>query len=516
MYWPKQKTGHSRSKQFTEDAAFRPSLHAHCYVLTVAKQLQSERKGETSVIGRLIDIFVLLHYLCRLQFKRMHLKEETLSGWGNIPKSDSKVAYPYHASEITEILSADKVLSRGLGRSYADQATNTNHVVLKMERLNHFLSFNETKGILTCEAGVTLDEIIQHLTPRGWFPMITPGTKYITIGGAIANDVHGKAHHADGTFVNCVYEFSIMLANGNIVRASRQENSDLFWANFGGLGLLGTILTATIQLRKIETTYFKQKAVATRNLEEMLHAIDDCDKEYTSSVAWIDSLAKGKKLGRGVLTMGNHATLDDLPLQLRSNPLAVGKKPKLSVPVYLPAFALNTLTVSLLNAALYWKQKTASGIAHYDSFFYPLDMINSWNRGYGKRGFIQYQFVLPLKNGHKNIRTILEQITKSDCIPFLNVLKKFGKGQGLLSFPFEGYTFAIDFPVTGKLRSFTQKLDKIVLEMGGRIYLGKDAYLDEVTFKAMYPQYKEWLLIKQKYDPENKFSSDLSRRIGLC
>lgn len=446
----------------------------------------------------------------------MHLKEETLSGWGNIPKSSSKVAYPAYVQEFKELLNANKILSRGKGRSYADQATNTNEVILKTERLNHFLSFDETKGILTCEAGVTLDEIIRHLTPRGWFPMITPGTKYVTLGGAIANDVHGKAHHVDGSFVNCVYEFTILLANGSIVKASRSENSDLFWANFGGLGLLGTILTATIQLRKIETTYFKQKAVAAQNLEEMLHAIDTCDQEYAASVAWIDSLATGEKLGRGVLTMGNHATLQDLPPHLRSNPLKIGKKPTLSVPLYLPDFTLNTFTVNLLNVVLYWKQKTGTGIAHYENFFYPLDMINDWNKGYGKRGFIQYQFVLPLKDGHYNIRTILQEITKSKCIPFLNVLKKFGKGQGLLSFPVEGYTFAIDFPVTDKLKSFTQKLDKMVLEMGGRIYLGKDAYLDEATFKAMYPQHKEWLAIKHKYDPLNKFSSDLSRRIGLC
>lgn len=445
----------------------------------------------------------------------MQFSTEILTGWGNIPRSIGKVAYPDRAGDIITILTQDKVLPRGLGRSYADQATNENHVVLKMERMNHFLAFDETTGILLCEAGATLDDIIRFLGPRGWFPMITPGTKYVTIGGAIANDVHGKSHHTDGSFINCVLDFTILLADGNIVKASRQENTDLFEANFGGLGLLGTILTATIQLRKIETTYFKQKAVAVNNLDEMLKAIDDNDKEYSSSVAWIDSLAKGKKLGRGVLTMGNHANLNDLPANLRSNPLKIGKKPVLTVPFYLPGFTLNTFTVSMLNTVLYWNQKRGNGIMHYDSFFYPLDMINNWNRGYGKRGFIQYQFVLPEENGHSNIRKILESITQSGCMPFLNVLKKFGKGQGLLSFPFKGYTFAIDFPITSGLKPFTVKLDNMVLEMGGRIYLGKDAYLDESTFKAMYPQYKEWLAIKKKYDPQNKFSSDLSRRIGL-
>ncbi|MCD9014496.1 FAD-binding oxidoreductase [Parachryseolinea silvisoli] len=447
----------------------------------------------------------------------MQSSEETLSGWGNIPAAASQVFYPQTARDIRAALDSGKILPRGLGRSYADQATNREHHILKMEKMNHFLAFDAEKGILHCEAGVSLEEIIDHLAPRGWFPLITPGTKFITIGGAIANDVHGKAHHADGSFVNCVYDFTILLANGEIVRASRDENADLFWANFGGLGLLGTILTATIQLRKIETTYFVQKAVAARNLDEMLAAIDVSEQTYSSSVAWIDSMAKGKNLGRGVLTMGNHALLKDLPPKLRTNPLKLGKKAKLAVPFYLPSFTLNTLTVKILNTALYIMQKNGAPIAHYDKFFYPLDMINNWNRGYGKRGFIQYQFVLPMEKGPENIRKILTEITQSNCVPFLNVLKKFGKGQGgLLSFPFEGYTFAIDFPITEQLKPFTQKLDKMVLDMGGRIYLGKDAYLDEPTFKAMYPQHKDWLDIKKKYDPRDVFSSDLSRRIGLA
>lgn len=445
----------------------------------------------------------------------MHFIEETLSGWGNIPRNKSQVVYPNSIGEIGKSITIDKIIPRGLGRSYADQATNNGHAIVKMQKLNRFLSFDEKTGILKCEAGVSLEEIIQHLTPRGWFPMITPGTKYVTIGGAIANDVHGKAHHIDGSFVNCVLDFTIMLANGSVVTASREENSDLFWANFGGLGLLGTILTATIQLRKIETTYFKQKSVVAKNLDEMLEAINEADKEYSSSVAWIDSLATGKKLGRGVLAMGNIAKLEDLPANLKADPLKIGKKPKITVPFYMPAFSLNTFTVSILNKVIDWKQRSGNGISHYENFFYPLDAINDWNKGYGKRGFIQYQFVLPEKDGNKNIRKILEEITKSGCVPFLNVLKKFGKGQGLLSFPFEGYTFAIDFPITPRLKPFTTKLDQMVLEMGGRIYLGKDAYLDEATFKAMYPRYKEWLEVKRKYDPQNKFSSDLSRRIGL-
>jgi len=446
----------------------------------------------------------------------MHTIEETLSGWGNIPHTTSRVVYPRSLAEIKEAYSLGKVVPRGLGRSYADQSTNLQHGIIKMEKLNHFLAFDEAKGILACEAGASLEEIIEYFAPRGWFPMITPGTKFVTIGGAIANDVHGKAHHADGSFVNCVLDFTIMLADGRVLKASREENADLFWANFGGLGLLGTILTATIQLRKIETTYFVQKALPAKNLDDMLKAIDESDKDYSSSVAWIDSMATGKSLGRGVLTMGNHAVLADLPANLKADPLKLGKKSKLKVPFYFPSFALNPFTVKILNFVINWRQKAGAAIAHYDAFFYPLDIINDWNKGYGKRGFIQYQFVLPEENGKENIRKILTEITQSGCIPFLNVLKKFGEGQGgLLSFPFKGYTFAIDFPITPQLKPFTQKMDQMILSMGGRIYLGKDAYLDEATFKAMYPQHKEWLEIKRKYDPKNVFSSDLSRRIGL-
>ncbi len=445
----------------------------------------------------------------------MIFKEETLSGWGNIPQSTAQVAYPRDERDIQTALRYKNTLARGLGRSYADQATNTGNSLLRMEKMNRFLAFDNQTGILTCEAGVSLEQIIEYLAPRGWFPMITPGTKYITLGGAIANDVHGKAHHVDGSFVNCTLNFTILLADGRIVTASRTENNELFWANFGGLGLLGTLLTVTIQLRKIETTYFKQKAVAAKNLNEMLAAIDESDLHYTSSVAWLDSLATGKSLGKGVLTMGNHALLADLPPKLQQNPLKIGKRPKLTVPFYLPSFTLNTFTVSILNMLLYQLQKGGTGISHYDKFFYPLDMINNWNRGYGKKGFIQYQFVIPEENGRENIRTILQQITTSQCVPFLNVLKKFGEGHSLLSFPAKGYTFAIDFPVTRNLKAFTEKLDQLVLGMGGRIYLGKDAYLNEATFKAMYPQYTDWLAIKKTYDPDNRFSSDLARRIGL-
>lgn len=446
----------------------------------------------------------------------MVFKEKEISGWGNFPRVRSKIFKPSNVEEVKQVLQYRNNIARGLGRSYGDQSINESWYTTDFSELNRLISFDHSTGILECEAGVSLADIIHTFAPKGWFPKITPGTKFVTIGGAIANDIHGKAHHVDGTFANCVLEFTVLLANGAIIKASREENSDLFWANFGGLGLLGFILSAKIQLKKIETSYFIKKAVKAKNIEEMLEAFDLYDQHYNYSVAWIDPMAKGKNLGRGVLSLGNPALLNDLPEKLRSNPCKVASQAKLSLPFYFPNFALNKFSVAVLNQILDFVQSRNTPIVHYEQFFYPLDAVHHWNRGYGNRGFIQYQFVIPLENGSYNITRILTEIAKSKCVPFLNVLKKFGTSQqGILSFPMEGYTFAIDFPVTPHLPQLTGALDQMILEMKGRIYLGKDALLNENVFKAMYPHYKEWLKVKEKYDPDNYFTSNIARRLGL-
>jgi decaprenylphospho-beta-D-ribofuranose 2-oxidase len=441
--------------------------------------------------------------------------KEKLAGWGNYPVAESFTLNPRDTDDAKGDIQKGEVIARGLGRSYGDQAVNENHYVAICTKLNHFLHWDGQEGILDCEAGVSLEEIITFFGPKGWLPMICPGTKFVTVGGAIANDIHGKAHHIDGSFVNCVLSFTILLADGSVVEASRSEKADLFWANFGGLGLLGIILKARLKLRKIETTYFKQKSLVIKNLDHMLEALDQYDHEYNYSVAWIDALAKGSKLGSGVLTLGNAAKLNELPEKLKAEPLKLHKTSKLAVPFFLPSFALNGLTVRVLNRAIAFVQNSPKEFVHYEKFFFPLDAINNWNKGYGKRGFIQYQFVIPEDQGKKNLTEILELIAGSGCTPFLNVFKRMGEGQGILSFPFKGYTLAIDFPVTKELLTFTPKLDAKVLAAGGRLYLGKDALLHESTFKAMYPQYQEWLSIKRKYDPDNRFSSNISRRLGL-
>ncbi len=252
-----------------------------------------------------------------------------------------------------------------------------------------------------------------------------------------------------------------------------------------------------------------------RNLDHMLESLAKYDHEFNYVVAWIDAMATGDKIGSGVLTMGNAAKLDQLPEKLKADPLKLHTTSKLSVPIFLPGFVLNNFTVKVLNRVIAFVQNSPKEFIHYEKFFFPLDAINNWNRGYGKRGFVQYQFVIPTENGKENMTEILRMIAASGCTPFLNVFKTLGDSQGIISFPFKGYTLAIDFPVTDKLFEFTPKLDAKVLEVGGRLYLGKDALLAETMFKQMYPQVKEWLAIKQKYDPTNKFSSDIARRVGL-
>lgn len=442
---------------------------------------------------------------------------QQLHGWGKYPQASCRLLAAQTPAQVAGALDREGTIARGLGRSYGDPALNEGHTVLECTAMDRYLGFDPETGTLTCEAGVSLAQIIGDFVPRGFFPMITPGTKYVTVGGCIANDVHGKAHHVDGCFSRCVESFTILLADGTVATASREQNPELFWANFGGMGLLGVILTATLRLRPIETTWFKQRAIAVDDLDGMLDAIDGNDEPY--SVAWVDPRATGKALGRGVLTVGDHAALEDLPAQLRDQALRVSGPPRLVVPFDLPSFSLNRLTSRPLNMVLGLALRRGAAFAHYEKFFYPLDFIGEWNRGYGRRGFTQYQFVIPLEDGRRRIRELLDRITRSDQVPFLNVLKKFGPEQehSVLSFPFEGYTFAIDFPIRAGLPEFLRELDRMVLDAGGRVYLGKDAFLDRETFEAMYADKLDaWRRVKARYDPHNVFTSNLGRRVGLC
>lgn len=440
----------------------------------------------------------------------------TLAGWGANDRVECFLTKPQFSSDVNARLDRNGSISRGLGRSYGDCAINSHAQVIETTAMNRLLSFDEEAGVLTCEAGTSLESIIKTFTPQGWFPMITPGTKFVTVGGCIANDIHGKAHHAQGCFSNCVESMTVLLADGDVVTASRSEHEDLFWATFGGMGLLGFILTATIRLRRIETTYFHQKAIQADDLEGMMAALDEHDNAFPYSVATLDVFATGASLGRGVLTVGDHAKLSELPPRFAANPLRVSGPPKITVPFELPELTLNPFSMRLVNAVIQRIQASATPLGHYEAFFYPLDKIAEWNRGYGRRGFTQYQFVIPFENGVAEMRKILTAILSSGELPFLNVLKRLGKESGgVLSFPREGYTFAIDFPIRQNTPALLKRLDAMVIDASGRIYLGKDSYTDAATFRTMYPEVDGWLETKAKYDPNRAFTSNLGRRVGL-
>lgn len=439
-----------------------------------------------------------------------------LSGWGGDRRVPCRLVEPETPDQVSACLDPSGTVARGLGRSYGDAALNARRRVLGMRRVDRYLSFDEATGTLVCEAGVSLDRIIADFAPRGWFPMITPGTRFVTVGGCIANDVHGKAHHAQGCFSTSVDAMQILLASGEVVTASRTVHPELFWATFGGMGLLGVVLAATLRLRRIETTYFRQEAVRAADLDEMLAHLEAYDRRFPYSVATLLPNATGARLGRGVLTVGDHARRDELPPSLADRPLRISGPPRIDVPFVLPDLTLNRATIGLLNAVIQQKLSRAPPFVHYEGFFYPLDAIGHWNRGYGRRGFTQYQFVVPFGDGARRLREILTEITTSGELPFLNVLKRLGKESGgLLSFPREGYTFAIDFPIRAGTPALLRRLDARVLDAGGRIYLGKDAFLDAPTFRAMYPQIDDWLAVKARYDPHGVFTSELGRRVGL-
>ncbi|MBV1858587.1 MAG: FAD-binding oxidoreductase [Nannocystaceae bacterium] len=440
-----------------------------------------------------------------------------LSGWGANLRSPCTFVRPETPDQVMTALDRSGTVARGLGRSYGDPALNAGGQVLGMEWVDRYLAFDPKSGTLICEAGVSLEQIIETFAPRGWFPAITPGTKFVTVGGCIANDIHGKAHHSQGCFSNCVDAMTVLLADGSVVTASPTENEELFRGCFGGMGLLGVILTATIRLRKIETTYFRQKSVAVENLAAMIAALDEHDQSFPYSVASIDITATGRNLGRGVLSLGEHANLAELPPALAKDPLRTAGPPKIAVPFELPELTLNRLSIRAVNALIQAMLRYAPQYGLYESFFYPLDKIAHWNRGYGRRGFTQYQFVIPLENGTERMHEILTAIISAGELPFLNILKRMGKqGPGLLSFPTEGYTLAIDFPIRSSTVELLRKLDAMVLDAGGRIYLGKDAYVTPEMFAKMYPDaIDRWFELKHRYDPDNVFTSDLGRRVGL-
>ncbi len=441
-------------------------------------------------------------------------KRQRLSGWGRFPTSVNNVLRPERFAQL--VPPSDSVIARGQGRSYGDAALNSEGDVILSERINRFISFDEATGLLRAEAGATLADVLAVFVPRGWFLPVTPGTKYCSLGGCLAADVHGKNHHHNGTLSAHVREIELVLADGSRERCSPDSNTSLFWATMGGMGLTGIITEIAFQLIPITSARIAVQHCKARNLETALDLLADIDHDDQYTVAWIDCLSSGEHLGRSVLITGHHATPDELG-SVHGDRLLIRQRRQLGLPVDFPAWVLNFHTVRAFNHVYYARQGSRSQfVTDYDSFFYPLDAISNWNRMYGKPGFVQYQFVLPTDGAKEGMRVALELLAASKKPSFLAVLKRFGsEGSGYLSFPMNGYTLALDIPLSRELPQLLDRLDEIVLHCGGRVYLAKDARLKRGVFETMYPRFADWMRVRDRVDPNKRFSSDLSRRLGM-
>ena len=431
----------------------------------------------------------------------------SLLSWGMYPKIKNTVFRFDKKLTLKNIINNyDDLIPYGNGRSYGDSALSTN--IINVKPKDYFLGFDKKEGLLHVQAGVLLCDILEHFVPKGWFLKVTPGTKLITIGGAIASDIHGKNHHVEGCFSECVKEFNIMLADGEIVSCNKEDTPDLWRATCGGMGLTGVILDAKITLKKINSQYIDQTTIKTKNLKETFEAFE-AYQEKPYSVAWIDCLAKGDKIGKCLLMVGDFR--DDGKLDYKN-------KKQISIPFNFPSFALNNWSVRAFNWLYYGKSKdgVSKQRVDIDTFFYPLDAIGHWNRIYGKNGFTQYQFILPKETSYEGLKEILTAISKSGKGSFLAVLKLYGKANDCwLSFPIEGYSLALDFKIEKGLFELLDKLDEIVLKYKGRIYLTKDVRVSKETFEKGYPQIEKFRTYRKENKMDEKFQSLQSKRVGI-
>lgn len=429
------------------------------------------------------------------------------TSWGRYPQhSPSEVLTPAWRSDV-KINYQLPILTYGLGRSYGDSCHNTGGTIIDSSGLNKFISFDESTGVLSCEAGVTFEEILRVFVPRGWFLPVTPGTKFVTVGGAIANDIHGKNHHANGTFGRHVIGFEVLRSDGQILWCSAESNPDYYRATIGGLGLTGLILRADFVMQRIETPFILMETRKFRSLDEYFQISGEMDKLYPYTMSWTDC-ASPSRFGRGIMMCGTHAPASaELPKLPRPR--------SITFPFDAPSWLLNRFSIRAFNVLYYHKQfrSITRSIIHYDPFFYPLDAILHWNRMYGKRGFLQYQFHVPFSAGQGVVSDIFRRIARSGEGSFLAVLKTFGDipSPGLLSFPRPGVNLALDFPFRGaSTLALLTTLDDIVAAHGGAVYPAKDARMSARSFQRFFPQ---WLEFSRYIDPQ--FSSDFWRRVSI-
>ena len=432
---------------------------------------------------------------------------KTVTNWGNYPSIEANVTESASVSDISEFVEKQEgLIARGNGRCYGDSSLAKN--IFSTLKLNKFLAFDQQNGTIECQSGVLLSDVLNVIVPRGFFLPVTPGTKFITVGGAIAADVHGKNHHCEGSFANHVLHFDLMTADGSVLRCSREENPGFFWQTCGGMGLTGIILSAKFGLKPIETSYIKQLSLKAPDIESVMRLFEESG-DHTYSVAWLDCFARKKNLGRSILKLGEHATVSGLPSRLQNVPLSLAPKVGVGIPFYLPAFSINYASVKAFNFLYYFRQlkQRSENFEHFNSYFYPLDGIQNWNRVYGRPGFVQYQFVLPIETSYDGLIDILQKIARSGEGSPLAVLKLFGKQDpnAVMSFPMEGYTLALDFKVKPAVFKLLDELDELVLKYGGRFYLAKDARMSADVFKRSYT----------KYVSSGRFSSEQSKRLAF-
>lgn len=433
--------------------------------------------------------------------------QETYEPWGKLKKSRVDTIYPDQNLFSLQGRSNISYLPHGLGRSYGDSCINSHgdtvHIATK--GYDRFMLFDHEQGVLRCESGVSFASILQVIIPQGWFLPVTPGTKFVTIGGAIANDVHGKNHHVGGTIGCHVKSFELLRSDGSRLICTRDQNVDLFRATIGGLGLTGFVSWVELELKK-GSAFFDVEHVKFDNIDQFLRISEESDHTFDYTVSWVDCLARGPQLGRGVFMRGNHSTMSS------HETCVVSRKPKVGVPFEFPSWVLNSYSIRAFNEMYYRRFKgfERHTSQHFEPFFYPLDSIHNWNRIYGNKGFYQYQFVLP-KDEVDALKSIFDIIAHSGQGSFLAVLKEFGslESPGILSFPKAGYTLALDFANGGaKTLNLMRRLDEIVMSHSGRLYPAKDARMSSEVFKASFPQYQ---LLEELRDP--MFHSDFWRRV---
>lgn len=443
-----------------------------------------------------------------------------LDGWARATPSFGYVVRPRHADEVDRLLATPPergVIVRGLGRSYGDAAQNTGGLVVDARALDRIVDIDLAVGTVTAEGGLSLDRLMRILVPLGFFVPVTPGTRFVTLGGAIAADIHGKNHHCDGSFCDHVKGITLHSPRGRIV-AGPDVEPDVFWATAGGMGLTGLIERATIALRRIETAWIRADVERARDLEDCLERMEARDDRYRYSVAWIDCRARGRRLGRSVLERGDHASRADLDPRRARDPLRFRPRTPLAAPRWPPGGVLRPLTVRALNEA-YFRRAPRVQRGHLvplASFFHPLDGIASWNRFYGSRGFAQLQALFPL-GSEAALTEALEHLACGKVASSLALLKRFGRrNPGPLSFPGPGWSLASDVFIGPETPALLDRVHGLVAECGGRVYLAKDSRLRRDAAAEMYPRLDELHAVRARLDPDAVLRSDLSRRLGVA